>query len=34
MLTIVGSWLLTIAYVLWANTSYDREVNSIKKELI
>jgi uncharacterized membrane protein (DUF485 family) len=33
-LTIVGSWLLTIAYVVWANTIYDREVNSIKKELI
>jgi uncharacterized membrane protein (DUF485 family) len=33
-LTIVGSWLLTVVYVVWANTSYDREVNSIKKELI
>jgi len=34
VLTIVGSWLLTVVYVVWANTSYDREVNSIKKELI
>jgi len=33
-LTIVGSWLLTVVYVVWANTSYDHEVNSIKKELI
>lgn len=33
-LTIVGSWVLTVVYVLWANTSYDREVNAIKKELI
>jgi len=33
-LTIVGSWLLTVVYVLWANTSYDREVAAIKKELI
>ena len=34
VVTIVGSWLLTVVYVVWANTSYDREVNSIKKELI
>lgn len=33
-LTIVGSWLLTVVYVIWANTSYDREVNSIKHDLI
>jgi uncharacterized membrane protein (DUF485 family) len=33
-LTIVGSWLLTVVYVVWANTSYDREVNAIKKDLI
>ncbi len=33
-LTIVGSWLLTVVYVIWANTSYDREVNSIKQDLI
>jgi uncharacterized membrane protein (DUF485 family) len=33
-LTIVGSWLLTVVYVVWANTIYDREVNAIKKELI
>jgi uncharacterized membrane protein (DUF485 family) len=33
-LTIVGSWLLTVVYVIWANTSYDREVNAIKQDLI
>jgi uncharacterized membrane protein (DUF485 family) len=33
-LTIVGSWLLTVVYVIWANTSYDREVNAIKNDLI
>ena len=33
-LTIVGSWALTVAYVVWANTSYDREVDAIKRELI
>jgi len=33
-LTIVGSWVLTVVYVVWANTSYDREVDSIKRELI
>jgi hypothetical protein len=26
--------LLTVVYVVWANTIYDREVNAIKKELI
>ena len=33
MLTIVGAWLLTVAYVIWANTRYDREVDAIKKNL-
>ena len=33
-LTIVGSWVLTVAYVVWANTRYDREVDAIKRELI
>jgi uncharacterized membrane protein (DUF485 family) len=33
-LTIVGSWVLTVAYVVWANTGYDREVDAIKRELI
>jgi uncharacterized membrane protein (DUF485 family) len=32
-LTIVGSWALTVVYVLWANTRYDREVNAIKRDL-
>jgi uncharacterized membrane protein (DUF485 family) len=33
MLTIVGAWLLTVVYVVWANTRYDREVAAIKKDL-
>jgi uncharacterized membrane protein (DUF485 family) len=33
-LTIVGSWTLTVVYVLWANARYDREVDAIKHELI
>jgi uncharacterized membrane protein (DUF485 family) len=33
MLTIVGAWLLTVVYVIWANTRYDREVAAIKKDL-
>jgi uncharacterized membrane protein (DUF485 family) len=33
-LTIVGSWVLTVVYVVWANTGYDREVDAIKRELI
>jgi uncharacterized membrane protein (DUF485 family) len=33
-LTIVGSWALTVVYVVWANTRYDREVNAIKQELV
>lgn len=33
-LTIVGSWLLTVVYVIWANTRYDREVDAIKRDLI
>ena len=34
VLTIVFSWLLTVIYVIWANTSYDKEVDEIKKELL
>lgn len=34
VLTIVGSWALTVAYVLWANSEYDREVDAIKRELV
>ena len=34
VLTIVGSWVLTVAYVVWANTRYDREVDAIKRELV
>jgi uncharacterized membrane protein (DUF485 family) len=31
---LVVAWLLTVVYVIWANTSYDREVNAIKQDLI
>lgn len=30
---IFGSWLLTLFYVLWANTSYDKTVEKLKKML-
>jgi uncharacterized membrane protein (DUF485 family) len=30
---IVISWALTAAYVVWANRSYDREVERLKREL-
>jgi uncharacterized membrane protein (DUF485 family) len=30
---IIGAWLLTIIYVLWANNSYDKEVEELKKLL-
>ena len=33
VLTIVLSWVLTVVYVIWANTSYDKEVEELKKEL-
>jgi uncharacterized membrane protein (DUF485 family) len=33
VLTIVLSWVLTVIYVIWANTSYDKEVEELKKEL-
>ena len=29
---IVGAWILTMIYVVWANTSYDKEVEELKKE--
>jgi len=32
-LVIVGAWILTMVYVIWANTSYDKEVEFFKKEL-
>jgi uncharacterized membrane protein (DUF485 family) len=34
VLTIVGSWLLTVGYVVWANVVYDREVDAIKRDLV
>ncbi len=33
VLTIVLSWVLTVVYVLWANTSYDKEVDEIRRQL-
>ncbi len=32
--TIVGAWILTIIYVVWANTIYDKEVKGIKDEFL
>jgi uncharacterized membrane protein (DUF485 family) len=29
---IVGAWILTMIYVVWANTSYDKTVEELKKE--
>jgi uncharacterized membrane protein (DUF485 family) len=29
---IVGAWILTMIYVVWANTSYDKEVEELKRE--
>lgn len=34
ILVIVGAWLLTIIYIVWANTSYDKEVDALKKQLL
>ncbi|MCX7991171.1 MAG: DUF485 domain-containing protein [Proteobacteria bacterium] len=31
---IIGSWLLTVIYVIWANGSYDKTVSELKKELV
>jgi uncharacterized membrane protein (DUF485 family) len=32
--TIIGAWLLTLVYVIWANTVYDKEVKAIKDEFL
>lgn len=32
--TIIGAWILTIIYVVWANTIYDKEVKAIKDEFL
>jgi uncharacterized membrane protein (DUF485 family) len=34
ILGIVFAWLLTGIYVVWANTVYDKEVDSIKQTMI
>lgn len=31
--TIVLAWVLTMAYVLWANTSYDNEVKRLREQM-
>lgn len=31
---IVGAWILTMVYVIWANTVYDKEVDAIKKTML
>jgi len=33
VLVILGAWLLTVIYVLWANASYDKKVEALKREL-
>ena len=33
VLTIVLSWVLTVVYVVWANKSYDPEVQRLKDQL-
>jgi uncharacterized membrane protein (DUF485 family) len=33
VLVIVLSWILTFIYVLWANFSYDKKVEELKKEI-
>ena len=32
--TIIGAWLLTLIYVVWANKIYDAEVKGIKDEFL
>ncbi|AYV56796.1 DUF485 domain-containing protein [Leptospira kmetyi] len=32
-LVILFSWFLTLIYVVWANQSYDKNVNSLKRKL-
>jgi len=33
VLVIVLAWILTFIYVIWANFSYDKKVEELKKEL-
>ncbi len=33
VLVIVLSWVLTFIYVIWANYSYDKKVEELKKEI-
>jgi uncharacterized membrane protein (DUF485 family) len=33
VLVILLSWILTFVYVIWANFSYDKKVEELKKEL-
>jgi uncharacterized membrane protein (DUF485 family) len=33
ILVIVLAWILTFIYVLWANFSYDKKVEELKKEI-
>ncbi|KAA0257767.1 DUF485 domain-containing protein [Deferribacter autotrophicus] len=33
VLVVVGAWLLTVIYVIWANTKYDKIVDELKSEL-
>lgn len=31
---IIAAWLLTVAYVIWANTTYDPEVKRLRAQLL
>ncbi len=33
VLTIVLAWVLTLIYVLWANTKYDHEVKRLREQM-
>ena len=30
---IIGSWMLTLVYVVWANNVYDKKVEALKQDL-
>jgi uncharacterized membrane protein (DUF485 family) len=34
VLCILFAWLLTLIYILWANSVYDKEVDSIKQTML
>ncbi len=34
VMTIVISWILTMVYIFWANSSYDSDVKNVKDKII